>query len=455
MSETLSRILYNTASEAVEAAEDHSYARALSLTQSYLSEHFASTLAETVLQEQAREHVRFLIEQFLTNQKVFVTGMSVQELTTRLYHDMAGYSILEEPLADPEVEEIFVNAYDDIEIVDGDGRGKTSLRFETAEQGQDIARRLVRLAGKTLDSMNPVVEAHLTTGVRITAMLPPIIPAEDGVSIDIRKQRLTNVTRDQLIRWGTASEEVLDFLALCLNHGVSISVAGKTASGKTTLLSYLLNNLDERQRIVTIEETREILIVNPQNEAGQKIKSIQSLCTRPSDDPRLNIDMQYLLRTSLRLSPDVITMAEMRGAEAMGSQEAARTGHTVASTLHANSASQTYARILTMCQMSDTNMLPQLLMSLIVEAFPIAVFCKKVGTRHRCITEIAEAYGVMDGMAKTRLLYQYVQEGDQWRWVRKAPISSRTAEILLSNDADPGLVKHLRTDPDGQKGVKA
>ena len=454
MSETLSKILYNTANEAAEAAEDHSYGRALSLTQNYLSEHFASTLAETVLQEQAREHVRFLIEQFLTNHKVHVTGMSVQELTTRLYHDMAGYSILEEPLADPEVEEIFVNAYDDIEIVDEDGRCKTRLRFETPEQAQDIARRLVRLAGKTLDTMNPVVEAHLTTGVRITAMLPPIIPSEDGVSIDIRKQRLTNVTRDQLIHWGTASEEVLDFLGLCLNHGVSISVAGKTASGKTTLLSYLLNNLNESQRIVTIEETREILIVNPRNEEGQKIKSVQSLCTRQSDDPRLNIDMQYLLRTSLRLRPDVITMAEMRGAEAMGSQEAARTGHTVASTLHANSATQTYARILTMCQMGDTTMQPQLLMNLIVEAFPIAVFCKKVGQRQRCITEIAEAYGAIDGMAKTRLLFQYVLDDEQGKWIRLAPISPRTAEILLSNDADPEMVKYLQTDPNGQKGAK-
>lgn len=452
MSETLSKILYNTANEAAEAAEDHSYSRALSLTQNYLSEHFASTLAETVLQEQAREHVRFLIEQFLTNQKVHVTGMSVQELTTRLYHDMAGYSILEEPLADPEVEEIFVNGYDDIEIVDEDGRCKTSLRFETIEQGQDIARRLVRLAGKTLDTMNPVVEAHLTTGVRITAMLPPVVTAESGISIIIRKQRLTNVTRDQLIRWGTVSDEVLDFMKLCLNHGVSVSIAGKTSSGKTTLLSYLLNNLDEKQRLITIEETREILIVNPLNEKGQKTKSIQNLCTRPSDDPRFNINMQYLLKTALRLSPDVITMAEMRGPEALDSQEAARTGHTVASTLHANSASQTYARIMTMCQMADTSMSAQILMKLIVEAFPIAVFCKKIDQRHRCVTEIAEAYNAMDGVAKTRLLFKYEQEGDKGRWVRLAPISDHTAEILLSNDADPEMVKYLKTDPNGQKG---
>ncbi len=452
MSETLSRILYNSASEAAEPTEDHSYSRALSLTQNYLSEHFAATLAETVLQEQAREHVRFLIEQFLTNQKVFVTGMSVQELTTRLYRDMAGYSILEEPLADPEVEEILVNSYDDIEIVDEDGRSKTHLRFESMEQGQDIARRLVRLAGKTIDATHPEAEAHLTTGVRISAMFPPLIPAEDGVMITIRKQRPGSVTREQLLRWGSASEEVLDFLELCLNHGVSVSIAGKTGSGKTTLLSYLLNNLATSQRIVTIEETREILIVNPRDDEGVKAKSVVSLCTRPSDDARLNIDMRSLLRASLRLRPDVITMAEMRGPEAMDSQEAARTGHTVASTLHANSASQTYARIMTMCQMGGTTMPVHTLMNLIVEAFPIAVFCKQVTGKHRCITEVVEAYSAYEGKALTRTLFQYVENDGEYRWTRVSAISDPTAKLLRSNGADEALVKILQSDPAAPKG---
>lgn len=454
MSETLSKILYNAANESAESSDEHSYARALSLTQNYLSEHFASTLAETVLQEQAREHVRFLIEQFLTNEKVYVSGMSVQELTTRLYRDMAGYSVLEEPLADPEVEEILVNSFDDIEIVDEGGRQKTHLRFETREQAQDIARRLVRLAGKTIDTTHPEAEAHLTTGVRISAMFPPLIPSEDGAMITIRKQKLGSVTRDQLLRWGTASEEVLNFLELCLNHGVSVCVAGKTGSGKTTLLSYLLNNLHKSQRIITIEETREILIVNPRDDEGLKTKSVVSLCTRPSDDPNLNIDMRALLRASLRLRPDVITMAEMRGPEAMDSQEAARTGHTVASTLHANSASQTYARIMTMCQMGGTTVPVHTLMGLIVEAFPIAVFCKQVDRRHRCITEIVEAYAAYDGQARTKPLFQYVDDGGKYRWERVGAISSTTAELLLSNRVDEAVVKQLMAEPVPPKGVK-
>ena len=300
-----------------------------------------------MLQEQARDTVRYLTEQFLTSNKVYVAGMSIHELTNRLYRDMAGYSILEEPLADPNVEEILVNAYNDVEIIDEKGRHKYHESFATPEQG-----RLVRISGQTIDTAHPIVDAYITTGVRITAFFPPVIDEKDGIAFTIRKQHLFNVTRDQLIRWGTANEELLGFISLCLNHGVSVSVAGKTGSGKTTLTSYLLNNLDEKLRIVTIEETREILIVNPLDENNQKLKSVVTLCTRPSDDPRLDVNMQSLVRSTLRMRPDIITMAEMRGGEAYDAQEAARTGHTVTNTLHANSARQTYSRILTMCQMN-------------------------------------------------------------------------------------------------------
>ena len=335
----------------------------------------------------------------------------------------------------------------DVEVVDGQGRHKYPYSFATPEQGRDIARRLVRLSGHSIDGAHPIVDAYITTGVRITAIFPPVITDEAGVSFTIRKQRLGNVTRDQLIRWGTASEELLDFLNLCLNFGVSVSIAGKTGSGKTTLTSYLLNNLDEKLRIVTIEETREILIVNPTDDYGQKKKSILALCTRPSEDPRMNVDMQDLVRASLRLRPDIITMAEMRGAEALDAQEAARTGHTVTSTLHANSAKQTYARILTMCQMSGSTLATHILMGMIVDSFPIAVFCKQLSDNKRCITEVVEAYGQMDGEAKTRTLFQYERTGESERWARVGAISPRIAELMIGNGADEEQVARFSKEP--------
>ena len=448
MSETtLSRLLYNSASESAPS-EDNTYESALAKTQAYLSEHHAQTLAETVLQEQARDTVRYLTEQFLTSNKVYVAGMSIRELTNRLYRDMAGYSILEDPLANPNVEEILVNAYNDVEIIDEDGRHKYREHFATPEQGRDIARRLVRISGQTIDTAHPIVDAYITTGVRITAFFPPVISDEAGVVFTIRKQRLFNVTRDQLIRWGAASEEVLDFLNLCLNHGVSVSVAGKTGSGKTTLITYLLNSLDEKLRIVTIEETREILIVNPLDENGQKTKSVVTLCTRSSDDPRLNVDMQDLVRSTLRMRPDIITMAEMRGGEAYDAQEAARTGHTVTSTLHANSAEQTYARILTMCQMNPGNSLPaQLLMNMIIEAFPITIYCKQIDGNRRCITEVVEALNFVEGKVKTRKLFEYQDAPEGGCWRRVGAISSQVVELMRSNGADEAQIARFSAKP--------
>ena len=453
MSETLSKILYNAnAANAGEAvpSEEMTYSSVLAKVQSYLSQHHSTELADTVLQEQARETVHYLLEQYLTTHKVYIAGSSIQELTDRLYRDMAGYSILEDPLADPYVEEIIANAYDDIEIVDEIGRHKSRLRFDSAEQGRDIVRRLVRLSGHTIDMAHPTVDAYITTGVRITAIFPPIVTDSEGVAFSIRKQRMGSVTRDQLLKWGSASNELLTLLELCVNYGVSICISGSTGSGKTTLLTYLLNCLRLGLRIITIEETREILIVNPRDDEGRKLKSVTSMCTRSSEDEHLNVDMQDLLRTSLRMRPNMIAMAEMRGAEALDAQEAARTGHTVTSTLHANSASQTYARIMTMCQMSGTTLTPHILMNLIVEAFPIAVFCKQMEDGKRRIMEVVEAYGAIDGTAHTRMLFKFDQQAEDDEWKRVGALSEKTAELLRSNGADEELVRYYASDPNSK-----
>ena len=203
-----------------------------------------------------------------------------------------------------------------------------------------------------------------------------------------------------------------------------------------------------RESSTTIERTREILIVNPLDENGQKTKSVVTLCTRSSDDPRLNVDMQDLVRSTLRMRPDIITMAEMRGGEAYDAQEAARTGHTVTSTLHANSAEQTYARILTMCQMNPGNSLPaQLLMNMIIEAFPITIYCKQIDGNRRCITEVVEALNFVEGKVKTRKLFEYQDAPEGGCWRRVGAISSQVVELMRSNGADEAQIARFSSKP--------
>jgi pilus assembly protein CpaF len=180
------------------------------------------------------------------------------------------------------------------------------------------------------------------------------------------------------------------------HYGVSVGVAGKTGSGKTTDIAYLLNAVDNSKRIFTIEETRELDLFSEDKDGNTQNRVIHA-CTRPSDLQNADIDMNDLLRKALRFSPDIIAVAEMRGAEAMVAQEAARTGHVVVTSLHANSARKAYGRILSMCQMSGTNISTHILMGFVAEAFPIMVFKKQMPDGTRRIMEIVEATGVQNG----------------------------------------------------------
>lgn len=164
----------------------------------------------------------------------------------------------------------------------------------------------------------------------------------------------------------------------------------KTGSGKTTDISFLLNAADRSKRIYTIEETRELDLFS-EDENGFAQNRVIHTCTRPSDMDNADIDMNDLLRKALRFSPDIIAVAEMRGAEAMVAQEAARTGHTVVTSLHANSARKAYNRILSMCQMSGTAINTNILLGFVVEAFPIMVFKRQFADGIRRIMEIHEA----------------------------------------------------------------
>ena len=184
------------------------------------------------------------------------------------------------------------------------------------------------------------------------------------------------------------------------------------------------------------------------------MKSVVEMCTRFSDDPRLNVDMQDLLKTTLRMKPDVIAMGEMRGSEADAVQEAARTGHTVVSTLHANSGEQVYARIMSMCMMNSCTLPVHVLMNNIINAFPITVFCDQFDDGTRKVTEIVEAYASGDGIAKTKTLFQYEEDAAGSRWVRVEPVSEKLVNRMRHRGVDKKKVKRFSTVSPTSKGVK-
>ena len=406
-----------------------------------VSRDHAETLAHSITEKDAAETVKRLIGEYVGSNQHHISGLSMQQLTEKLYGDMAGFGFLDKYIADPDVEEINGNSWRDIEIVTHSGWRKILEHFLSPRHAADTMRKMVRLGGLVLDGTNPIVDSYITEGIRVSAMIPPVADRRSGVVFSIRRQRMAKVSKEQLIDWHTATPEMLDFLTLCVNHGISIGIAGKTGSGKTTDIAYLLNAVDNSKRIYTIEETRELDLFSEDNDGNTQNRVIHT-CTRPSDLQNADIDMNDLLRKALRFSPDIIAVAEMRGAEAMVAQEAARTGHVVVTSLHANSARKAYGRILSMCQMSGTNISTQILMGFVAEAFPIMVFKKQLQDGTRRIMEIVEVTGVQNGVIQANTLFRF--EADTGQYVHEHEISDELAESLRSNGADKAVIKRFR-----------
>lgn len=441
MSRTFRELAYEKQNTAPQ--EKDAYEAMLEQVRSFVSQNHADVLAQSMIGKTAAASVKVLISDYITKHHLRIGAMTMPELTDMLYGDMAGFGFLDRYIADDEIEEINGNSWRDIEIVTRTGWRKIPERFLSPQHAEDTLRKMVRLGGLVLDGTNPIVDSYITQGVRISAMIPPITDRRSGAVFSIRRQRMARVTKKQLIEWHTATPEMLDFLVLCINHGVSIGFAGKTGSGKTTDIAFLLNAADKNSRIYTIEETRELDLFSVDADGNVQNRVIHT-CIRPSEMESASIDMNDLLRKAMRFSPDIIAVAEMRGAEAMVAQEAARTGHTVVTSLHANSARKAYNRILSMCQMSGTAITTNVLMSFIVEAFPLMIFKKQMPDGTRRIMEIIEATDVQDGVVQANTLYRFKADGETGEFVRVNGISTALADVLRENGADKSAVDRYR-----------
>ena len=439
MSRTFRELTYERQHSAPQAKD--AYETLLKQVRAEVSKDHAETLAYSITEKDAAEAVKRIIGEYVTANQLHISGLSMRQLADRLYGDMAGFGFLDKYITDPDIEEINGNSWRDIEIVTKTGWSKIPEKFLSPRHAEDTLRKMVRLGGLVLDGTNPIVDSYITEGIRVSAMIPPVADRRSGVVFSIRRQRMACVTKEQLVGWNTATPEMLDFLTLCVNHGVSVGLAGKTGSGKTTDIAFLLNAVDKDKRIYTIEETRELDLFS-EDKNGKAQNRVIHTCTRPSEMQNANIDMNDLLRKAMRFSPDIIAVAEMRGAEAMVAQEAARTGHAVVTSLHANSARKAYNRILSMCQMSGTNINTNILLGFVVEAFPVMVFKRQFPDGTRRVMEIVEATGIENGVVQANTLFRF--EAETGEYIREHGVSDELAETLRGNGADKAAIGRFR-----------
>ena len=373
--------------------------------QEYISSKYSTLMVEGG-SEEVKQQVKRYITKYICDYRITVKGKTQEQLIDDLYTEMAEFSFLTKYIFGTGIEEIDINSWRDIEIQYNDGRcEKLEEHFESPEHAVNVIRRMLHVSGMVLDNASPAVLGHLSKNIRIAVLKTPLVDEDVGIAASIRIVNPQSLKKENFVDGGTATGEMLDFLAECLRYGISICVAGATSSGKTTLAGWLLTTIPDGKRIFTIENgSRELALVREKD--GKVTNSVIHTLTRYSENEKQNIDQDMLLDMALRYHPDIICVGEMRSAEAYAAQEAARTGHAVITTTHANSCKATYYRMVTLCT-QKYDMGDKTLYNLVTEAFPIVLFVKKLEDNSRRVMEITECEILEDGTRQLHTLYRY------------------------------------------------
>lgn len=424
------------------------------VVQNYMSNNFSSLISDKET-ENTREQLKNQLKKYLQDKQLTAKGYSQIDTIKKLYSEMTEFSILNEYLdsSRTDIEEININAWNDIKVNYSNGdTTRVKEHFYSPEHCENIIRRLLnRESSMVLDKSKPIVRGHLSSKIRITVMGEGVIDKSVGIAASIRIVNPKSFCKDDFIKNGTATDEIITLLCNLLQNNVSMCITGETNSGKTTLMSYLLTTIPYDKRIFTIEEdVREFNLVVKDKE-GNVLNNVVHTTTKKSDDPNKTIDQERLLETALTMNPDLICVAEMKGKESYAAQEAANTGHTVITTTHANSCRTTYSRMENLCR-SSTSMDSNSLKEMLKDAFPIVVFIEKLPDKVRRITEITECVKNEDGSSSIITLFEYeiISTSNMngkieidGRYVKRRNISSRLQKLLIKKGVSGDLLDKL------------
>ena len=429
-----------------------SFEEVLKKVQEYISSKYSTF---TIVDKEAQtKQLKMYISKYLMDYKLSVEGYSTEKLIEKIYQEMSEFSFLTPYLFSKEVEEIRINSWEDIKIKLSSGeRISLEEKFTSPEHALDVVRRLLQTSTITLDYSSPLVRGHLIAAgnVRITAYCHPVIDREIGVVASIRMVNPKKLGLDDFINYKTATKEMLEILQYMIRYGVSICLSGATDSGKTTLLDGILRTIPDDKRIITIEnDVREFDLIK-KDEKGKVLNEVFHTVTKQSDNPNEAIDQEKLLEYALTSNPNIIVVGEMKSAEAFSAQEAARTGHAVPTTTHANSCEATYWRMITLCKLKY-DMKDETLYKLVTEAFPIIAFTRQLEDGSRKVMEITECEILPTGERNIRTLFRFdtedvieidgkIQVIGEFKKVNN--ISESLQKRLLENGMPKNMIKKL------------
>lgn len=348
--------------------------------------------------------VRKLISDTVNEQVREAAKSDKAKITDDIYNDIMGYGPLEELLRDPDVSEIMVNGPSRV-FVEKKGRlYLTPLRFRDNAHVMNVIDRIVSQIGRHIDEASPMVDARLSDGSRVNAVIPPVSLV--GPVLTIRKFSKKRITYNQLIEWGSANLNMMLFLEACVKGKLNIIVAGGTGSGKTTLLNVLSSFIPHDERIVTIEDAAELQLFQ---------EHLITLESRPANlEGSGQISIRDLVKNALRMRPDRIIVGEVRSGEALDMLQAMNTGHDGSlTTTHANSPRDTVSRLETMVMMSGMELPLKAIRDQISSAVNLIVQQARLPDGSRKITSITELSGMEGDVVCMRDIFVFDNKGER------------------------------------------
>jgi pilus assembly protein CpaF len=352
--------------------------------------------------DQLRQDAYRRIAQAYARTNLLLPESQRNDLFRLAFDDLMGYGPIQALLDDPDITEVMVNGPKYVYVERNGKISRTEVVFENNEHVLRLIDRIIQPLGRRIDANHPTVDARLPDGSRVNAVIPPV--AIDGPSITIRKFSRERLKVEQLVAFGSMTNNMAEFLRACVSARLNVVISGGTGSGKTTLLNVLSSFIPEDERIVTIEDAAELQLHQ---------EHVVRLETKPAaSNGEGQVLIRDLVRNALRMRPDRIVVGECRGGEALDMLQAMNTGHDGSlTTLHSNSPRDAISRLETMALMAGLDLPLRVVREQIASAVDLIVQQTRLRDGARKVTQITEVGGMEGDTVVLTDIFRFEQTG--------------------------------------------
>jgi pilus assembly protein CpaF len=357
---------------------------------------------DTMSREQIQDEVGDIVLEELDKQRHALNQAERRQLVDDVLDELLGLGPIEPLLKDATVTDILINGHDSVFVERFGVLEASPVRFKDEKHLIRIIQKIVSAVGRRVDESSPMVDARLADGSRINAVVPPL--ALDGALLSIRKFAKTPISMSRLIEIGSVPSQVAEVLKAVVAARLNVLISGGTGSGKTTMLNAMSAFIDNRERIVTIEDSAELQLQQ---------EHVARLETRPANiEGKGEILQRDLVKNSLRMRPDRIIVGEVRAGEAFDMLQAMNTGHDGSmTTVHANTPRDALSRVEQMIGMSGVDIPARSARAQIASAIHVVVQVARLSDGRRKLISLSELSGMEGDVITMQEIFRFRQTG--------------------------------------------